>query len=331
MNSEQHSLTTFKGQTQQQPESTDSSSTSSSKSTPNRDTPGIINSNRNIDALYEDVADRAAELPEELREHSVTTPVSPPSTGIATDPELPPLPISVGNWKLATRGKKHVIYASDGKAISSDYGNGGAIHRIRLFLNDFGYNKNYKYQRKAETVVGYTNGHKIRNASIDSTGVLTNIPGHDVMKNTGDRSTAYPCEYESETFYEAIVDLLVHLHFTPTPVQNYVDHDPDTKWELVTLRPRYVQWKAQAPSEFKKDELKLSLKPESVTLRALNKDENLPEAISTPVPTFDTPKLESMCEHTESRTNLPAMSAGVVLCNNILSQNPNAVTASTDI
>lgn len=284
-----------------------------------------------LDSFYEDVIEEANRYPDALRDLRITVPLEPPAGGFVTNnlPEgIDALPMSIGNWKLATRGDDHLIYAADGRAFDERWGDGGAIHRVRVNLNDRGANRDDLYHRSSETLVGYTNGKQIRNASADDSGPLLSVPGHSVQNNKGDHACLHGTAHKSETRYEAAVDLIAYLHFTPTPLANYVPLEPETGWKLTMIEPRTASWQASAPNEIPKDHLRLSLTPSRITLQAFDPEDSLPDRDSVPVPSFDALP-ESAFSSEETSTTLPALSAGVILAREIVSHTPAAVVSAS--
>lgn len=286
-----------------------------------------------LDTFYEDVNEEAERYPAVLQELQPTTPLEPPSGSFVTNrlPEgIKALPVSVGNWRLAARETDHLIYAADGRAFDERWGDGGALHRVRVNLNDSGANRDDLYHRRSETLAGYTNGKQIRNASVDDTGPLLNVPGHSVQNNQGDYACLHGTGHKSETRYEAAVDLITYLHFTPTPLANYVPLEPETGWELTKLGPRTATWQAPAPDETPKERLRLSLTPSRITLQAFDAEDSLPDRDSVPVPSFDA--LHQSAFTPEGRaTSLPALTAGIVLANEVVSHDPATVVSASSL
>lgn len=277
--------------------------------------------------LYEDIRDAATTFPEPLLENPVTVPLEPPAGGFITNgvPEgVPALPASVGNWKLAVKDEESIIYAADGEAYDERWGNGGAIHRVRMNLNNGGINRDDLFHRSSESLVGFTNGKQIRNASVDDTGPLLNVPGHSVGNNKGDFACLHGTEHKSDAIYDAVVDLLLHLHVTPTPLTNYVPMEPETDWELTKLVPRTVVWKAPAPEWLSKDELRLSLTSSQVALSAYNDSDSLPDRLRSAVPT-SSEENESIVTAGERGTSIPAASAGCLLVREALEKSPERI------
>jgi hypothetical protein len=280
-----------------------------------------------LEELYEDIRNTATMFPEILLRSQTTVSLKPPSGGFITNglPErIPALPASVGNWRLVVKSKEAIIYAADGKAYDERWGSGGAIHRVRMNLNNRGINSDGQFHRSSESLVGFTNGQQIRNASADDTGPMLNVPGHSVKDNKGDFACLHGTEHKSEDIYNAVVDLLVHLHVTPTPLANYVPLEPDTSWELTKLVPRTVVWKAPAPKQLSKDQLRLTLTSGRVVLSAYDESDSHPDRIRSAVPTF-CEENESIVTPTEKGTNIPATSAGCLLVRDALKRDPRRI------
>jgi hypothetical protein len=283
--------------------------------------------------LYEDIRAAATGLPDALLENSVTVPLEPPSGGFVTNgvPEgIPALPASVGNWKLAVKERESIIYSADGKAYDERWGNGGAIHRVRVNLNDGGVNRDDLYHRSSESLVGYTNGDRIRNASVDDTGPLLKVPGHSVGNNEGDFACLHGTEHKSESIYEAAVDLLLHLHVTPTPLSNYVPMEPDSGWELTKLTPRNAVWRAPAPEQLSRETVQISLAAGRVTLSAYDESDSLPDRLRSAVPTFSE-ETETITTAEEGCASTPATSAGCLLVREALEQSPERLIQESEL
>lgn len=325
--SDQQALSAFQNTTHEAvtDSSDDTASPSSTNSQPDHDSE--TESGGPLDDLYEDIRDAATVFPDALIESQVTVPLEPPSGGFVTNgiPEnVPALPASVGNWKLVVKGGEPIIYAADGRAYDERWGSGGAIHRVRVNLNNKGVNRDDQFHRSSESLVGFTNGEQIRNASADDTGPLLKVPGHSVQNNQGDFACLHGTEHKSEDIYDAVVDLLLHLHVTPTPLTNYVPTDPETDWELTKLVPRTAVWQASAPEWLSKDKLRLALMSGRVVLSAYDDSDSLPDRLRSAVPTFSE-KTESIVTATERGTNIPAASAGCLLVREALERNPERI------
>lgn len=296
-----------------------SDSSPSSTTTSSRDTP----TSSLLDDLYDDVRTAARGIPDSLLAHDITVPLEPPSGGFVTNgipDSIPALPASVGNWSLAGTDDEYIVYGTDGQAYDARWGRGGMLHRVRVKLNDSGANSDGLYHQSSETVTGFGNPSQVRNADLGTESALTNVPGQSVKNNDGDYSVLHGTEQKSETLYDAVVNLVVHLHLTPTPLGNYVPQSPDTAWELTRLSTRTARWKTPAPDSLPKEHLSVSLSASDVKVSAYDDSDSLPDRIYAPVPVSS--ECESMIEQLDDRTSIPALSAGCAVVREFLSKPP---------
>lgn len=183
---------------------------------------------------------------------------------------IPALPFHVGQWELAVHNESRVVYSTSGDAYDSRWGDGGALYGMEVYLNDRGANRDDKYHRRAQTVVGYENGDQVRTTDINSRDDFRSPCGHNVGENDGDRAFSSGTKTRAEAPREAILELLLHLHTNPGPMGRYIDQNPDTAWELERLSPRLGKWTANAPAGIDDDKLSLLVRGSTIKLTSNN-------------------------------------------------------------
>lgn len=327
MSGNQSALTAFQDATHEQKETT--ADEPATEPTPESTTTsaGSTTSSNPLDPLYEEVEAEATRIPDPVHGLDVTVPLAEPPESFITNnvpDEVAALPVEVGNWEVATAGDDHVIYGVDGKAYDERWGSGGGVERVRVYLNDSGANRDDLYSRCNETVIGYENSNQVRNTDLDETGPLIGVRGHSPQNNEGDYAVLSGTKKKTETMNEAVIDLLVYLHFTPVPLVNYVPTDPDTVWELTKLSITGATWKAPAPAKSPKETLALSINDTTLRLYAYNEEDSGPDRHRSPTPTLGTIP-ESVLPDVDTITELPALSAGIPIVTEVVTSEPSVV------
>jgi hypothetical protein len=155
------------------------------------------------------------------------------------------------------------------------------------------------------------------------------VQGFDPQSNQGDFGVFSGTDEKSDTMYEAVVDLLGHLHLTPAPVPKSVPRDPETEWNLTKIDPTLAKWEATAPDTLSKEYLSLTLTESSVKISAYNENDSLPDYRRLTAPTFGSlPKATYL--HENGRTEIPSVAAGIVLVRELLSKTPSTLVSTAD-
>lgn len=284
--------------------------------------------------LYGDIKAHIEDTyPAYLQEQDITTPINPESqqyrtNGIPT--AVKALPDTVGQWKLATYSDTHVSYLTDSAAYDSRYGEGGALYRFKLVHNNRGANRDDKYHLRTETVVGYTNGSKIRSHTPTDESPMLGIRGHNVRKNRGDSAVLGGTKQKFGEMREGIVNLIALLHHTPTPVKNYLPSDGVTDWSTVKYGPTTCIWEAPAPSSVPKDHLKLKLLNNQLTLVAYNEEDSLPDRDRATAPILES-KLPPAIGPCLSSNSAYITTPSILAADKLLTEDIATVISKSDI
>lgn len=280
--------------------------------------------------LYETLNEASeGSLPAEAYDLVISKPVEPETRRHTTSniPEkVPALPFEIGQWELAVAEPDRVIYATSGDAYDYRWGDGGGLYGMEVYLNNRGANKDGKYHRRIETLVGFENGDKIQQKSVDSKDDLMSVRGHNVGENDGDYGYSSGTKTRAETAKEAVIELLLHLHHNPGPFGQYVNADPDTGWSLHKLSPRSATWTTDGPDQIADDTLKLSIHDNKASISS--NDEDQPYHMTS---YYNLPHLETVSEALISERGktheFETPAAAITAVNELLSNPPTeAVT-----
>lgn len=283
--------------------------------------------------LYETLHEASENrLPPDARELSISRAVEPETRRHTTKDlpdSVPALPFEIGQWELAVAEPDRVIYSTSGDAYDYRWGDGGGLYGMEVYLNDRGANKDGKYHRRIQTLVGFENGDKIQQKSVDSKDDLMSVRGHNVGENDGDFGVSSGTKTRAETPKEAIIELLLHLHHNPGAFGRYIERDPDTSWSLHKLSPRSAKWTVDGPAQIADDTLKLSVHDNKLSIGSNDEDQpyhmtsyyNLPDLETVP---------DALISGRGKTHEFETPAAAITAANELLSEPPaNSVTAGT--
>ncbi len=243
---------------------------------------------------------------------------------------VPSLPFEIGQWELAVAEPDQVIYATSGDAYDYRWGEGGGLYGIEVYLNNRGANRDGKYHRYAQTLVGFENGDQIQRKDVDSPDDLVSVRGFSPGDNDGDFGVSTGTQTRAETAEEAVIDLLLHLHQHPGAFGRYVDREPETDWTLHKLSPRSARWVADAPNTV--DDDTLSLVVTESKLRIKSNDEDAPAHETT---YYGLPEIASVPETLIAEKGrihtFETVAAAITAGNELLSKPPTKALAAGQI
>lgn len=284
--------------------------------------------------LYETLTDAAeTQVSEAARALAIPKPIEPTSRHHTTTdiPEgVPALPFEIGQWELAVTEPDRVIYATSGDAYDYRWGEGGGLYGMEVYLNNRGANRDGKYHRRIETVVGFENGDKIQQKSVDSKDDLLTVRGHNVGENDGDYGFSTGTKTKAETAKEAVAELLVHLHHNPGAFGQYVNRNPDTDWALHKLSPRSATWTADGPTRIDDDTLRLSLHDNELSIRSNSESQSYHESVYYDLPGLDAIP-ETLIEDRGKTHEFETPTAAITVANELLSEPPTRSVAGGTI
>jgi len=310
---------------------TDKASTTS-ESGPSSSSPGTVKKSP-LTELYETLSDAAQEqFPEAAQDLSISRAIEPETRRHTTTDipeEVPALPFKIGQWELAVSEPDRVIYATSGDAYDYRWGDGGGLYGMEVYLNNRGANKDGKFHRRVSTVVGFENGDKIKQRSVDEKSDLVSVRGHNVGENDGDFGYSSGTKVRAETGREAIIELLIYLHHHPGPFGRCVETSPSTAWSLQKLSPRCAIFQTDAPPSIGDDTLTLSVADYGIKIKSNNDDQ--PAHMTT---YYGLPALESvpdsLLEQQGKTHEFRTPAATITAANRLLSKPPaHSVTAGS--
>jgi hypothetical protein len=284
--------------------------------------------------LYETLNEAASnQLPPEAHALSIPRPLEPETRRHTTKDlpdSIPALPFEIGQWELAVAEPDQVIYATSGDAYDYRWGEGGGLYGIEVYLNNRGANRDGKYHRYAQTLVGFENGDQIQRKDVDSPDDLVSVRGFSPGDNDGDFGVSTGTQTRAETAEEAVIDLLLHLHQHPGAFGRYVDREPETDWTLHKLSPRSARWVADAPNTV--DDDTLSLVVTESKLRIKSNDEDAPAHETT---YYGLPEIASVPETLIAEKGrihtFETVAAAITAGNELLSKPPTKALAAGQI
>lgn len=287
-----------------------------------------------LKGLYEDVELHIGDTyPSCLQKQEIVTPLEPEAQQYRTNgipSVVEALPDTIGQWKLTTHDDSHVSYLTDSPAFDTRYGEGGALYRFKLALNDSGMNKDGKYHLQTEKVVGYTNGSKIRSHSPEDQSPMLGIRGHSVGDNPGDFSVLGGTKQKFDGMREGIINLIALLHHTPAPVKNHLPSVEETSWKLTKYAPVNCIWTAPAPSSVPKEHLKLKLSNNMLRLVAYDDDDSLPDMDRTTAPLINSSLPSSLKQYLDSKSAY-ITAPSILVASEILTEDISTVVAKSDL